>query len=316
MTDRLERLINLVIALRETRRPMTVGEIHERVAGYADSEGEAFRRMFERDKSDLRDLGVPIETVPTDFFDDRLGYRIDPRQYDLPPVSFEAAELAALALAVSATGLADEAGTGLLKLQVGAGEPDATRLRPDAQRLAVALDAPHRDTLVRAQVTRTAVRFTYRPLGRTAAVRTVDPYALIHRRGRWYVVGHDHDRDEERAFRLDRIEGRVRTIGQEGAFAPPAGGVDPDVVVPVPAGDAPETAEVVASAAVAWQVARRARGGGEPVDDERTQFTVAVGDVDDFVFWTLQFGPDLVVTGPPAIRDVVMDRLRQMVETT
>jgi hypothetical protein len=111
MTDRLERLINLVIALRETRRPMTAADIRTRVAGYGQSDQEAFRRMFERDKADLRDLGVPVETASLEPYDDRPGYRIDPRQYNLPDVRLAADELAALALAVEATGLTDDGGT-------------------------------------------------------------------------------------------------------------------------------------------------------------------------------------------------------------
>ena len=51
---------------------------------------EAFDRMFERDKDELRDLGIPLETEPVDaYFDDELGYRIDGREYALPEISFE-----------------------------------------------------------------------------------------------------------------------------------------------------------------------------------------------------------------------------------
>ena len=308
MTDRLERLINLVIALRETRRPMTAADIHERVAGYGGSDGEAFRRMFERDKSDLRALGVPVETAPLDRWGDRLGYRIDPRAYDLPEIDLAPDELAALALAAAATGLADEAGAGLLKLQVGSGEPGP--LGGERPRLTVTLDTPFRDLLIGAQLSRTAVRFTYRPPGRAPATRTVDPYALVHRRGRWYLVGRDHDRDDRRAFRLDRIDGGVRTVGGPGAFDPPGTDVDVGDVVPAPPPGAPAQAEVLAADAVAWQVARRARGAGEPAGAGRTRFTVAVGDPDDFAFWALQFGPDLVVTGPAELREAVVARLR------
>ena len=308
MTDRLERLINLVIALRETRRPMTAAEIRERVAGYGHSDHEAFRRMFERDKSDLRDLGVPVDTVPLDARDDRPAYRIDPKRYNLPDVSLEPDELAALALAVAATGLHDDAAAGLLKLEVAGGDPGAER--PNPPPLGVSLDAPHREALVAAQVSRSAVRFRYRPIGRDAADRTVDPHALVHRRGRWYLVGHDHDREARRAFRLDRIEGKVKTVGQPGSFARPTEAVDVDDVIPAPPPGAPEAAEILASEAVAWQVARRARGGGTPHDDGWVRFTVGVRDPDDFAAWALSFGPDVVVVGPQPRRDLVVERLK------
>lgn len=310
MTDRLERLINLVIALRETRRPMTAAEIHDRVAGYGQSDHEAFRRMFERDKADLRDLGVPVDTVPLDSWDDRPAYRIDPKRYNLPDVSLAPDELAALALAVAATGLHDEAAGGLLKLEVAVGDPGGGR--PTATPLGVRLDAPHRETLVASQISRSTVTFSYRPLDRKPAVRTVDPHALVHRRGRWYLVGHDHDRVERRAFRLDRIEGGVKTVGEPGAFAPPAQGVNVDDVLPTPPADAPQTAEVRASDAVAWQVARRARGGGDATDDGWFRFTVSVRDPEDFAAWVLSFGPEVIVAGPPALRDLVVDRLGEL----
>jgi predicted DNA-binding transcriptional regulator YafY len=306
MTDRLERLINLVIALRETRQPMTAGEIRRRVAGYGQDEPEAFRRMFERDKADLRALGVPVETAPLDPWEDRVGYRILPQDYDLPPVQLAPEELAALAVALQATGLADEGASALRKLEVDAGEPRAD-VRPPT-RLEVDLDAPHRDTLMQAQLTRTVVRFPYRPMGRPEDVRTVDPHALVHRGGRWYLVGRDHDRDERRAFRLDRIAGRVRTVGSAGAFdEPPHAGVED--VVPAPPADGPPTAEVVAAPAVAWQVARRALGGGQEAPapagaggEPWTRFTVVVGDPGAFVSWMLEFGPEAVVAAPEALR--------------
>ncbi|MDP8970642.1 MAG: WYL domain-containing protein, partial [Actinomycetota bacterium] len=310
MTERLERLINLVIALRETRRPLTAAEIRERVAGYGQEDAEAFRRMFERDKAELRTLGVPVETAPLDPWEDTVGYRIDPRRYDLPEVSLEPRELAALAVALQATGLTDEAGLALRKLEVDAGQPGTGRPE-SALPVGVDLEAPHRDLLMAAQMTRTTVRFAYRPLDRAPADRTVDPHALVHRRGRWYLVGRDHARDQRRAFRLDRIVGRVRTVGEPGAFPAPAEDISVDAVVPAAPVGTPESAEVVASPAVAWQVARRAGGAGRPEDDGWVGFTVAVGDPEDFLAWALTFGPDLEIRSPTPLREQVIARLER-----
>lgn len=316
MIERLERLLDLVIALRETRRPMTAADVRERVAGYGDSDHEAFRRMFERDKADLRALGVPIATV-TSVDDDRLAYRITPADYDLPAVRLEPGELAALALALQATGLADEAGAGLRKLEVDAGGPPDGGHGVDGWRgraaLEVDLQAPHRGELLEAQRTRSTVRFSYRPLRRDVAERTVDPHGLVHRRGRWYLVGHDHDREARRAFRLDRVEGRVRTVAGPAAFAAPEGGVDVDAVVPPVAAEGPQQAEVRVSPEAAWDVARRARGAGRPDGGGGaawTVFTVAVGDPDAFVAWALEHGPELEVIAPADLRREVVARLR------
>lgn len=311
MTDRLERLINLVIALRETRVPMPAEEIRRRVAGYGQSEYEAFRRMFERDKSDLRALGVPVETESLDAFDDKVGYRIDPKRYDLPELHLEPAEIAALALALQATGLRDHGMTGLLKLQVDAGDPDAGAV-PANPGLGVDLGAPHLEALLEAQATRTPVRFSYRVPGRDAAERAVDPHALVHRKGRWYLVGRDHERDARRSFRLDRIEGDLHPDGEPGAF-PPAPQVGVDDVVP-PSADGPETAELVAAPDIAWQVARRARGGGREEADGWTAYDVTVGEPEDFLAWVLELGPEVEVRGPAELRAAVVERLRAAVE--
>ncbi|MGH8933209.1 MAG: helix-turn-helix transcriptional regulator [Egibacteraceae bacterium] len=316
MQARLERLINLVIALRETRRPLLAAEVRRRVAGYGQSDPEAFRRMFERDKADLREMGVPVETVAIDRFGrsaDRLGYRIDPRRYDLPELDLEPAELAALALAVQMTGLADEASSGLLKLAVDAGDPDIPTVGGQVS-IEVPLDAPCRGELMEAQLARQVVRFVYAIPGTPPALRTVDPHALVHRRGRWYLVGRDHDRDAQRVFRLDRILGSCRTVGEPRAFDAPEEAIGPDdVVPPVPEGS-PVLARVAASPEVAWEVARSARGSGaETTQGGRTEgwtaFTVAVRDPEQFAGWVSTFGSELTVLEPPELRAAMIARL-------
>ena len=305
MIDRLERLINLVIALRETRRPLTADEIRRRVAGYGQDEYESFRRMFERDKADLRALGVPVETVLSDMADDVEGYRVDPRAYDLPPITFPDDELAALGLAVQATGLAEEAVTGLRKLEIGRTDHDAAveveALRsPRSMELSLALDDPDRSRLAEAQLTRTRVRFAYRKSDGTVEDRRVEPHGMVYRRGRWYVVGRDVDRDAVRSFRLDRIASRVRTSGRAGAYEIPERHVEVQDVVPDISVDT-VTATLAASDEVAWHVARRARGEGRRLDDGRIAYDV-VAPADALVGWVLEEGPDVELIAPGELR--------------
>ena len=92
--------MNLVIALLSTRSFITAERIRETVSGYADSPSdEAFSRMFERDKNELRDLGIPLETGRVSSFDPTEGYRINREAYALPPVELTADEAAAVAMA-------------------------------------------------------------------------------------------------------------------------------------------------------------------------------------------------------------------------
>src|SRR4029078_8545597 len=95
-----ERLLNLVICLLSTGRPLTKSQIRQAVPQYADKHStEAFERMFERDKDELRELGIPLVTANEDaLFEDEIGYRVDREAYALPQVSFGPGELAALRL--------------------------------------------------------------------------------------------------------------------------------------------------------------------------------------------------------------------------
>src|SRR4028119_92548 len=102
---RAERLVNLVIALLGTRQYLTAARIRATVPGYEADDGtaradEAFKRMFERDKAELRDMGVPLETGRTSAFDTEDGYRIARADYELPEITLTGEEAAAVGLAL------------------------------------------------------------------------------------------------------------------------------------------------------------------------------------------------------------------------
>ncbi|MFO8075394.1 MAG: WYL domain-containing protein [Egibacteraceae bacterium] len=306
MADRLERLLNLIIALRDSPRPLSAEAIHERVAGYRGRPDEAFRRMLERDKADLRGLGVPIETVPVDRWRDRHGYRIDPARYDLPPLDLDADALAALALAARAAGLDDDVRRGLRKLTVDVDVDAAARESGDPP-VRVPLSEPRLAALETARARREPVAFRYRPPGRAGSVRTVDPWGLVHRSGRWYLVGRDHDRGERRTFRLDRVEGDVETVGPPGSYEPAE--VTIDDVVPDGGG---VTAELAAEADVAWRVARRAEAAGVPGAGGRTLFVVRSRSAEELVGWVVGLGRGVEVLGPPPLRTAVVTALERL----
>src|SRR6266542_2651913 len=127
---KVERLVNLVALLLDTHRPLTLDQVAELVPGY-EATGESLRRMFERDKEELRGLGVPVERGPVDAWGNEEGYFIDPKAYAMPRLDLAPDERAALALAARAwSGAAGEpaalAGLAKLDLDPGAG-PDAVR---------------------------------------------------------------------------------------------------------------------------------------------------------------------------------------------
>ncbi|MFN2641331.1 MAG: helix-turn-helix transcriptional regulator, partial [Actinomycetota bacterium] len=146
---KVERLVNLIALLMDTRRPLTIDQIRKAI--YADQADGAFRRMFERDKEELRDLGIPIGLAPTDVWEIEEGYLINPEEATLPDLHLTPDEQASLWLAARAwrdeTG---EANRALLKLSATSGDPGdaaqwiAPRVEASSPNLPVLLDAATR----------------------------------------------------------------------------------------------------------------------------------------------------------------------------
>ena len=231
-TSKVERLVNLVIALLSTRGFITADKIRSSVAGYSDSpSAEAFSRMFERDKNELRDLGIPLEVGRVSVLDPTEGYRINRDAYALPPVELTPDEAAAVAVATQlweSPELITATQGALLKLRAAGVDVD-----PFDKGTPVAIASPagvpglrgSEDVLgilLSAIDSRRAVQFPHRPSrAQPYTKRTVEPWGVITERGRWYLVGHDRDRDDTRVFRLSRIGAEVTAVGPKGAITVP-----------------------------------------------------------------------------------------------
>jgi len=310
-TAKLERLLNLTAALLETGKPLTGARIAVRVAGYPTGKA-AFHRQFERDKEDLREMGIPITTY--EIIEGELpetGYRISKADYYLQDPGLEADELAALHLAASAVRLDGIEGTGAL-WKLG-GVPHTTKERNAIDRRHGGLAAlPAGDAVVvafGAVADRRALSFTYR-----GEVRRVDPYRLDFQRGRWYLTGFDHLRDDERVFRLDRIDGGV-TAGPAKSFTRPTTSVPGARLEPwqlgegepvraqvlVDAGQAPLAVGVVGADAVV-----EARADGSVVIE------LPVTNTDGFRSFVLSFLEHAEVLGPPQLRADMVSWLDSM----
>ncbi|MBO0886061.1 MAG: WYL domain-containing protein [Acidimicrobiales bacterium] len=300
--DRFERLTNLVLVLLDTPRPMTLQEIADSVAGYPEG-GEARRQAFERDKHLLRQEGVVISVEPTSA-GDRLGYRIRPDDYYLPDLALSPEEQAALNLAVAGIHLSDGSGPeGLLKLGILEDEGGApVAFLPSAPSLAL-LHQAIRD--------RASVRFAYR-----GGERVVDPYRLLFRGGWWYLIGHDHQREAARTFRVDRMESEP-VAGPAGGFEP---GVDLDPVARVLAepwrfGEGETlTAEVAVDPLLGAQVVAELGEGSVVGRDGRGGVTVRleVTNTEAFRSWLVGLLDHAEVLGPPALRQDVREWLSEV----
>jgi len=310
---RTERLLNLVICLLHTRSFLTAERIRDLVPGYDDSPSEeAFKRAFERDKEDLRDLGIPLETGTNSAFDDEPGYRIARRDYALPDITLEPDEAAAVGLAArmwSSATLGAAATRALRKLEAAGVEvaplPEGLQPRLEASGAAFPL-------LAEAVHDGRVVTFDYRTgAGGEQSRRTVEPWGVVWWHGRWYLVGHDRDRDAVRVFRLSRIVGEPAASGPAGAVRRPEGA---DLTTIVASYD---RATPTSSARV--QV-RSGRGHGlRRVATEVTPgppgwdvVQVSFGDAERLADLVLPYGRDAVVLEPPEVVDVVVRRLRAL----
>jgi proteasome accessory factor B len=301
--------------LLSSRQYLPAERIRQIVPGYADTPSdEAFFRMFERDKAELRELGVPLETGRSPGFEAGEGYRITRRDYELPDIDLEPDEATAVALAArlwDSPQLAGAAHGALLKLRAAGVEVDPEPSMVVQPRVRAA--DPALIPLITAVQAGQAVSFPHRK--RPAAPpteRAVEPWGVVSWRGRWYVVGHDRDREATRCFRVSRIVGPVRTVGPPGAVRRP-----PEVdLLKIVAGSAEPPP--VAHAARLWLASGRANGLrryarvlGEMVLDGVAGDVVAVElpGHDVATRWIAGLGPDAVVLEPAELAAAVRARL-------
>ncbi|WFB10433.1 WYL domain-containing protein [Streptomyces sp. LX-29] len=324
-----ERLMNLALCLLGTRRPLTKRELRTSIEAYlqagAETAGagavdsaakdEAFNRMFERDKDDLRELGLVIETVES--FDGEIGYLARRDSNRLPPITFDAEEAAALGVAAKVWQQARLAGaaSGALQKLRAAGMPvadDPYDSEAPAPHSALEPRIPTHEAafepLMLACRDRRPVVFEYRKVSAARPEqRHVEPWILECWRGHWYLAGWDRDRGAERVFRLSRITGRVRS--RAGAFTAEV----PDHVT------VRESVEVWAGETATGTARIRLRSGHgyplrakalttRPLGDGWDELEIPYGHGLDA--WLVEFGPDVVVLAPAELRTDVIERLR------
>jgi proteasome accessory factor B len=306
-----ERLLGLVVCLLSTRRALTAAQIRQAVPGYPES-FEAFKRMFERDKEELRELGIPLETDLSAPGDEEAGYRIQRKAYELPEITLEPDEAAVLGLAARVWQRAELDGVvagALLKLRAaGIDAEDTTQagIEPRVHTGEAAFGP-----LWEAVMARRPVTFAYRAAGRTGTQqRTLEPWGVVNRHGRWYVAGHDVDRDAVRVFRLSRIEGAVRFSGPPGSVAVPPG---TDVRELVRDWDSSPPAHRTATLRVregAGHGLRRRALAERPDGDGWDQLRVSFHDIGWYADYLASFGADVIALDPPDLREAVIRRLK------
>lgn len=277
----------------------------------AAASDESFDRMFERDKDELRELGIPLVTEETSsIWEDETGYRIDQREYALPEISFEPDELAVLGLASRTwahASLAGPAAQALRKLKASDIERDSESLIGIEPRLRTT--EPAFDDVKNAVVTRREVEFDYRTSGEAQArQRHVQPWGLASWHGRWYLTGHDLDREAPRVFRLSRISGPVKAKGPTHAFEVPADHRPRDMIRTT-VGEQHQQQAVLKAREGRGQSLRRRAASATDAADGWSELTVVFTDAEAFADEVTGYGPDVVVVEPAEVREAVVRRL-------
>jgi proteasome accessory factor B len=306
MQNVIERVLNLLIFLLESPRPVTADEIRYTVQGYGQESDEAFHRMFERDKELLRNMGIPIRLDPMDAFEVEFGYTIDPEEYAVTDPGLTEEERVALSLAARMVRLGGShlGLNALLKLggmaRVVGTEPLGADLGDGAAVLG---------DLFAAVTERRLVSFEYR-----GVTRTLEPWGIAHRRGHWYVTG--KAKEGERNYRVDRME-KVVLSGGAGQFERPKG-FDTKKLMDLHPWEAGGGDRVEATVRfdddVAWWAARTL-GETAPPEGDPFEAIVPVTNRDAFVGWVLSFGDAAEVVAPKDLRDEVVSRVRAALES-
>ena len=221
MSDaKTERLINLTLALLATKRYLKKSEILSNVFGYEGSQ-EAKERMFERDKDDLRSLGIEIEVGDLDiFFEDEPGYRIPQKSYELSVPQLTGRELALLSIASKHWNdsiLAPSAQSGIRKLQ-SLGIPAEVdfdfRMKYRFENPTALLD-----DITRAINQKSKITFSYD--SKKMQVRHVEAYRVLFWNGFWYLIGMDLDRQDIRIFKISRIVSTITLAKKKNDYQVP-----------------------------------------------------------------------------------------------
>lgn len=311
-----ERLLNLLITLLVSRTYVSKERLRQVIAEYGEAPSqEAFEKMFERDKEDLRQLGVPIEVgSPDPLFEDVQGYRIVRSAFELPEIELSPEEAAVVGLAARVwqhAGLASATSDALVKLKAGGVEVDREALNVVQPQLAV--DEPTFEVIWDCLRTRTPVRFHYRKSEeRVAELRHLQPWGVATYRGRWYVVGLDTDRGEPRLFRLSRVQGDVQRDGRAGSYVVPPGTDLRELTSALAPAPQDLTARLLVRRGAALGLRRRTRPAEGATPQGWDLVEVSFGRDGSLVDEVLSYGADVIVVDPPELREWVIQGLKEV----
>ena len=305
MSDqKTERLINLTLALLSSKRYLTKSEIFKNVAGYSGS-AETMERMFERDKDDLRNLGVRIEVRALDpLFEDDQGYLIDSKTFQINPNDFTKEEILLLTMAANlwhGSALQHDSKAALLKIQSLDGLVATNTVtspvvedNEDSRKLLLIFDAVERCV---------SLEFEYK-----GTVRQVKPYGIYTRRGFWYLAAQEND--VVKSFKVIRIGEQIKMTSKSQCFTKPA---EFKLSTFIEGLNAPTTSKAEVRIRKNQALALRKRFKVEEIDSDWDQVFIDYIFEEDLIESLLWYGSNVVVISPKTIRDQIINRAKGLI---
>jgi proteasome accessory factor C len=331
-TEKLIRQLSLISFLMAQGRPVSALEIKREVEGYSDMNDDAFARRFYADRAELESLGIElgVEKPGEGFFEAEL-YSLPPENFYLDAIEFSDDELAAMSTALMLLSEGEFAYAEPLRLalqQVAWGHPNPLKEGERAPvEMAMTASAGGRDLSQRLSKIETAisrrktVEFTYYTMERDETEkRKVDPYHLVFRGGQFYLIGHAHEREAVRVFRLSRIQGKVGYASKaEHDFSPPENfdrrdyGQRADWQL----GETSGRAQIFVRDRIAWLIERDFGAYGELRPAKKTDNAPGKGSVfetdyaspRELIAWVLRWRQNAQVLGPDELRTEAESRL-------
>ncbi len=331
-TEKLIRQLSLISFLMAQGRPVSALEIKREVEGYSDMNDDAFARRFYADRAELESLGIElgVEKPGEGFFEAEL-YSLPPENFYLDAIKFTDEELAALSTALlllTDGGFAYAEPLRLALQQVAWGHPNPLSEGERAPvEMAMTASAGGRDLSQRLSKIETAIsrrktiEFTYYTMERgETEKRKVDPYHLVFRGGQFYLIGHSHERDAVRVFRLSRIQGKVGYASKaEHDFSPPEDfdrrdyGSRADWQL----GETQGTAKIFIRERIAWLIERDYGGYGTLRPAKKSDgapgkgrvFETGYASVRELIAWVLRWRQNAQVLAPEDLREEAERRL-------
>lgn len=308
-TSQPERMINLLALLVQRAQPLTLKQIRHELANQYPPGDSAARAAFERDKAELRALGIPMDMIT--LGGDKAGegaYTVDRRQFEIGDLGLNDAERAALQMAIATVRIGASYGDEALWKLGGERALD----RPPTS-INIQMDDRQLPALAAGVVEHRTLKFVYK-----GQQRQVDPYGLLSRGGFWYIVGFDHLRDAQRVFRVDRIEGDI-TNGEAQSFARPEGfdlakAVPTELELLAEGNGDDAIATVLVDASLAQRV--KTEFGQGAVLSERSdgaiEFAIPCANLGAFRVWLLAMVDRVEVLGPPRVREHIIGHLNEL----